>query len=76
LWWLWIIIIIILLIVIAAIVWWIRQKQQNAGDEEDPKLEATQDHAAQNADDEFEIEQETPKEDTPMLNNGEQQSSS
>jgi hypothetical protein len=76
LWWLWIIIIIILLIVIAAIVWWIKQKQQNAGadDEEDPKLEATQEMAAQNANDEFAVEQETPQEDTPMINKDEQSS--
>jgi hypothetical protein len=76
--WLWIIIVIILLIVIAAVVWWIRQKQANAGedDEEDPKLEAHQIPGAEDADDDFEIQNEQSNEEKqPMINQDEQQSS-
>lgn len=75
--WLWIIIVIILLILIAAIVWWIRQKQAHAEtDEEDPELKATQIPGAEDANDEFAIEQETPDEKSPMIKEDEQQQSS
>lgn len=75
LWWLWVIIIIILLIVIAAIVWWIKQKQNNAeaGDDEDPKLVADQEHAATNANDEFDQVQDGA-EKQPMLDGADSRS--
>lgn len=78
--WLWIVIVIILLIVIAAVVFWIRKKQASAGDaedDEDPKLEAHQIPGAEDADDEFDVqnEQQTPDEKSPMIKQDEQQSS-